>query len=55
MKETIGFWLFSLAIASLIISLEDTFTIKQKILGVIAIMAFLTLLIAGVYFMVGGV
>lgn len=55
MKELIGFWLSSLAIVSLIISLEDTFTIKQKVLGVIVIMAFLTLLIVGVCFMVGGV
>jgi hypothetical protein len=55
MKGLIGFWLSSLAIVSLIISLEDTYTIKEKVLCVIAIMAFLTLLIAGVCLMVGGV
>ena len=55
MKELIGFWLISLVILIVVVSLESTLSIKQKIIGVIGIMVCLSLLIAGVFLMVGGV
>lgn len=41
MKELIGFWLIALAITTLVTWLEPVFSFKEKIIGIIGIMAFL--------------
>ena len=50
----IGFWLISLAITIFFMFFLTDFTVKEKVIGVFGFMAFITILIAGVYFLVGG-
>lgn len=47
MREVIGIWIISLAVTSMIFSVEPDFSIKEKVLGVIGIMLFVTLVCFG--------
>lgn len=54
MNAIIGLWLICFAITILFVSLEPDFTVKEKVIGVLGFMTFLTILFVGVWFLVGG-
>lgn len=53
MREVIGIWIISLAVTSMIFSFEPGFSIKEKVLGVIGIMLFVTLVCVGSFIIAG--
>jgi hypothetical protein len=55
MNVIIGYWLIIFAIVLFIIFFEPDLTVKEKIIGVICFMVFITILLAGICLVVGGV
>lgn len=55
MNVLIGLWLIALGVSTMIASFESYSDIKEKVIFVFGIMAVLTLLFIGAYFITGGV
>lgn len=54
MKEVIGLWLMTLGVTIFLMFMDFSFTFREKVIRIICIMLFVTLIFLSAYFMAGG-